>query len=176
MALTISFKSAKMETGQLIIDIPPVQRGSVMGWLKSKKDREYDLTIKEHRNKRSLDANAYAWVLIHELAKELRIKPIGVYREAVLTVGDNYTPMCIREKDLERMTQMWEAHGDGWQCVDRGESNVPGCRTVFAYYGSSVFDTAQMSRLIDGIVQDCKALGIETLTPEKLALLKEEWR
>lgn len=44
-----------------------------------------------------------------------------------------------------------------------------------AYHGSSTYDTAQMSRLIDNIVQDCKALGIETMTPDKLSILKEEW-
>ena len=44
------------------------------------------------------------------------------------------------------------------------------------YYGSSTFDTKQMSRLIDNIVQDCKAVGIETLTPQQLDALKEGWR
>ena len=46
---------------------------------------------------------------------------------------------------------------------------------VVLYYGSSTFDTQQMSRLIDGLVQDCRALGLETLPPDKLALLKEAW-
>ena len=45
MAETITFRTAKMETGQLIIDIPHDQRGSVMHWLKNRKDRDYDLTI-----------------------------------------------------------------------------------------------------------------------------------
>lgn len=43
------------------------------------------------------------------------------------------------------------------------------------YYGSSCYDTKQMSSLIDHLVQDCKALGIETLTPQELARMKEEW-
>ena len=46
---------------------------------------------------------------------------------------------------------------------------------MLAYYGSSDFDRREMSALIDNCIQDCKALGIETLTPDKLALLKEEW-
>lgn len=175
MAETVTFRNAKLETGKLVIDLPLDQRGSVMHWLKNKKDRDYDLTIKEHHDKRSLDANAYAWVLIHKMAKEIHEKPITIYRRAVLDVGDNYTPMCVREQDVDRLFKSWESNGEGWQCIDRGQSNVPGCRTIFAYYGSSVFDTAQMSRLIDSIIQDCKALGIETLPPEKLALLKEEW-
>lgn len=173
--MTFTFSKAKLETGQMIIDVPKAELGTVMHWFKTRKDKIYRLEIKENRNKRSLDANAYAWVLIHKLAKELRTKPIEVYREAVLTVGDNYTPLCVRTQDMERLMKSWESNGDGWQCVDRGENNTPGCRTVFAYYGSSVFDTAQMSRLIDGLIQDCKALGIETMTPDKLSILKEEW-
>lgn len=46
---------------------------------------------------------------------------------------------------------------------------------IRAYYGSSQYSTKQMSRLLDSIVQDCKDLGIETLPPEKLAAMKEEW-
>lgn len=175
MAETITFRSARMETGQLIIDIPPDQRGAVMRWLKSRKDRDYDLTIKEHREKRSLDANAYAWVLIGELAKVMRLKPVEVYRQAVREVGNNYTPMCVREKDVERFVKSWESNGLGWPVDDLGPSQVPGCRNLAAYHGSSTYGTEQMSRLIDNLVQDCKALGIETLTPDKLALLKEEW-
>lgn len=81
-----------METGQLIIDIPHDQRGSVMHWLKNRKDRDYDLTIKEHREKRSLDANAYAWVLMGKLAAAMHIKPVEVYRQQIVGVGDNFTP------------------------------------------------------------------------------------
>lgn len=173
---SITFKTAALEAGKLIIDVPSEHRGTVMRFLRKKKDRLYDLDIKEHREKRSLDANAYAWVLIHALAKEMRIDPLEVYQQAVLTVGDNYTPMCVREQDMERFVRSWESRGDGWQCVDRGQSSVEGCRTVFAYYGSSVFDTRQMSRLIDSLIQDCKALDIETMTPDKLALLVEEWK
>ena len=176
MAETITFRTAKMETGQLIIDIPHDQRGSVMHWLKNRKDRDYDLTIKEHREKRSLDANAYAWVLMGKLAAAMHIKPVEVYRQQIVNVGDNFTPMCVREKDVNRFVSSWERNGLGWIVQDLGVSQVPGCRNLAAYHGSSTYDTRQMSQLIDNIVQDCKALGIETLTPDKLALLKEEWQ
>ena len=175
MSETISFREVKLEGGCLIIRPEREDIGKAMAIVRKHKDRLYDLEIKEHREKRSLDANAYAWVLIHKLAKEMHISPLEVYQQAVLTVGDNYTPMCVRDQDKERFVLNWECRGDGWQCVDRGESSVAGCRTIFAYYGSSVFDTEQMSRLIDSLIQDCKALDIETLPPEKLALMMEGW-
>lgn len=176
MSETITFRKARMETGQLIIDVPMDQRGHVMHWLKGRKDKDYDLTIKEHRGKRSLDANAYAWVLMGKLAAAMHIKPVEVYRQQIVGVGDNFTPMCVREKDVNRFVSSWERNGLGWIVQDLGVSQVPGCRNLAAYHGSSTYDTRQMSQLIDNIVQDCKALGIETLTPDKLALLKEEWQ
>lgn len=59
--------------------------------------------------------------------------------------------------------------------MDMGKSKIPGYRNLRAYYGSSTYDTRQMSALIDHIVQDCKQLGIETLTPDKLAAMMGEW-
>lgn len=175
MAQTITFRDAKMETGKLIIDLPPDQRGTAMHWLKTRKDKDYDLTIKEHRERRSLDANAYAWLLIGKIAAVMRLDPVDVYREQIAGVGDNFTPMCVREQDVGRFISSWERNGLGWIVKDMGPSKNYGCRNLAAYHGSSTYDTAQMSRLIDNIVQDCKALGIETLTPDKLSLLKEEW-
>lgn len=176
MADTITFREVKLEEGWLKVKPERQDLGKAMAYVRKHKDRLYDLEIKEHREKRSLDANAYAWVLIHKLAVAEARPPLEVYRDAVRDVGNNYVPMCIREVDLERQRKMWESNGIGWQCVDMGAAqNVKNCRTVFAYYGSSEFDTAQMSRLIDSLIQDCKALGIETLPPDKLALLKEAW-
>ena len=154
MAQTITFRDAKMETGKLIIDLPPDQRGTVMHWLKTRKDKDYDLTIKEHRERRSLDANAYAWLLMGKIAAVMRLHPVEVYREQIAGVGDNFTPMCVREQDVKRFVSSWERNGLGWIVKDLGPSQVRGCRNLMAYHGSSTYDTAQMSRLIDNIVQD----------------------
>lgn len=171
----ITFKEARMETGRLIIDIPMTDRGKVMNWLRSRKNICYDLSIKEHRKKRSLDANAYAWVLIGKIADALRITPKEIYRQAIQNIGGNYEVIPIKEEAAEQFKQVWESHGLGWPCVDMGKSKIQGYRNLRAYYGSSTYDTRQMSQLIDILVQDCKDLGIETLTPEKLALMMEGW-
>lgn len=102
MAEAVTFREVKLESGWLMVKPERQDLGKAMALVRKHKDRLYDLEIKEHREKRSLDANAYAWVLIHKLAAAMRIKPIEVYREAVLNVGDNYTPMCVREQDVER--------------------------------------------------------------------------
>ena len=171
----ITFKEARMETGQLIIDIPVNSRGKVMNWLRSRKDMCYDLSIKEHRKKRSLDANAYAWVLIGKLADAMRITPKEVYRQAIVNIGGNYEVLPVRDEAVAKFKEVWEAQGQGWPCYDLGKSKHDGYRNLKCYYGSSSYDVRQMTQLIDNLVQDCKALGIETMTPEQLSLLTEAW-
>ena len=72
--------------------------------------------------------------------------------------------------------RIWETHGIGWICEEMGHSKLDGYTNVISYYGSSEYDTRQMSRLIDLIVMECKEQGIETMTPRELALLKEGWK
>lgn len=172
----ITFRNAKMETGQLIVEIPPEQRGAVMRFLRSKKDKPYDLTIKEHRNKRSQDANAYAWVMIGRLADAMRITPNEVYRQAIVNIGGNYEVVPIKEQAVKKFKEVWEKQGLGWPVLDLGPSGIPGYRNLRAYYGSSTYDTRQMSQLIDNIIQDCKALGIETKSQEEINSLLGEWK
>ena len=176
MSEAISFREIKLEGGCLIIRPEKQDLGKAMALVRKHKDKLYNLEVKEYRQKRSLDANAYAWVLIHKLAAAMHLTPEEVYLQEVLNVGDNFTPMCVREKDVERLKKIWQANGLGWPVKDLGPSQVPGCRNLMGYHGSSTYDTVQMSRLIDNLVQDCKALDIETLSEEKLSLLKEGWK
>lgn len=176
MSEAITFREIKLEGGCLIIRPEREDLGKAMALVRKHKNKLYNLEIKEYRRKRSPDANAYAWVLIHKLAEVMRITPEEVYLLNIPKVGNNFTPMCVREQDVERFKKSWEANGLGWPVKDLGLSQVPGCRNLMAYHGSSTYDTVQMSRLIDNLVQDCKALDIETLSEEKLALLKEEWQ
>lgn len=73
------------------------------------------------------------------------------------------------------MRRGWEMRGMGWQ-TETMPSKVPGCTNVVLYYGSSMFDTHQMSLLIDHVVQDAKALGIETMTPREIEKLLEDMK
>ncbi|MBQ1779516.1 MAG: hypothetical protein IIZ93_15290 [Acidaminococcaceae bacterium] len=135
------------------------------------KDKEIDIDIKAHRNKRSLDANGYAWVLMDKIAARMHIDKVEVYREAIKNIGGVSETVCVQDKAVDRLRQGWEQNGIGWQ-TDTMPSKLKGCTNVILYYGSSTYDTQQMSLLIDHIVQDAKALGIETMTPAELEALK----
>lgn len=138
-------------------------------------DKVLDMTIKDHREKRSLDANAYCFVLIGKLAEKLGIPKDEVYRNAIREISSNYITACYQDKDIEQLKATWERNGLGWQ-VETFPSKVKGCTNVNMYYGSSVFDSKQMSQLLDGIIEDCKAVGIETRTPQEIEDLKSLWK
>ena len=172
----IKFREMKLEGGVLMIRPEKEDLGKAMALVRRHKGKLCELTVKEYRKKRSMDANAYAWVLMGKLAQKMGITKEEVYRHYIPDVGDNFTPMCVRQQDVDRFIRSWGTNGIGWIVENLGFAQTPGCRNLLAYHGSSTYDTQQMSRLIDMIVQDCKALDIETLSPEKLEAMKEAWQ
>ena len=175
MADGFTFTDAKLEAGWLMVKPIKEEMGKAMAIVRKMKPKAYDLTVKEHRKKRSLDANAYAWVLIGKLADAMRVPPTVVYNNAIQNIGGNYEVIPIREEAVEKFKEVWTKQGLGWPCVDMGPSKIEGYRNLRAYYGSSTYDTRQMSILIDALIQDCKALDIETLSEEKLSAMMEGW-
>ncbi len=116
MSETISFRDVKLEGGWLMVRPEREDLGKAMAIVRRHKDRLYDLEVKEHRKKRSLDANAYCWVLINKLADVMRIPPTEVYRQAILNIGGNYEVIPIKKEAAEQFKQVWQARGLGWPC------------------------------------------------------------
>lgn len=133
-----------------------------------------DIQIAPHRKKRSLDANAYAWVLIDKLAECNGVTKEEVYREAIRNVGGNSSIVCVESGKSDELRAGWAKHGLGW-ITEVMPSKIMGCVNMILYYGSSTYDTAQMSRLINNLVQDCDALGIQTKTPNEIVNLLSLW-
>ena len=133
----------------------------------------YAAELKEHRGKRSLDANIYAWLLLGKLAVKLGLPKEAVYREMIRDVGDNFEVLPIRNDAVEKWIKNWQSKGIGWVCDVDGASRLDGYTRVISYYGSSTYDSRQMSALINLIVQECQEQGIETMTPAELALLMD---
>ena len=134
-----------------------------------------DIEAKKHRNKRSLDANAYCWVLIGRLAEKMKISAEEVYKMEIKNIGV-FEILPIKNKAVEKFKQAWQRNGIGWICEEIGKSKIDGYTNLKAYYGSSTYDSKEMSRLIDSIVEDCKLQGIPTDTPEQIEKYKEMWK
>ena len=134
------------------------------------KELPVNVEIKKAANKRSKDANAFAWVLIDKLAEKTGISKVEVYRNAIREIGGVSEMVCVQDKAVDRLRSGWEKNGIGWQ-TDTLPSKLPGCTNVILYYGSSTYDSAQMHRLVDLIIQECEQQGIPTLRDEADALL-----
>lgn len=128
------------------------------------------ITIKKYRNKRSLDANAYMWVLLSKLAAVLHTSKDELYLEKVTEYGV-FTHIIVKPNMVQKVKEEWRT------CRVLGEVDVNGETgiQIQCYFGSSTYDTAEMAELIDGIVNDCKDAGVETLPPVEIERMKREW-
>ena len=92
------------------------------------------------------------------------------FQKTMSEIGGVSEVVCIQDKAVERLCSGWQKNGLGWQ-TETVPSKIPGCTNVILYYGSSTYDTAQMSRLLDLIIQECEQQGIPTLRDEATELL-----
>ena len=125
------------------------------------KDLDVDVEIKKHNPKRSKDANSMCWAMCSDIGNAIRppVPKEEVYRRAIREVGE-YEPLPIREDAVETFRKRWATKGTGWFAEVIDDSKIPGYKLVFAYYGSSTYDTAAMSRLIDFLKQDMENMGL----------------
>lgn len=128
--------------------------------------------ITQVKKKRSLNANSYAWLLMDKIAKVIRSTKEEVYRKAIREVGV-FTDIAVKTEGYNKLKMEWERKGIGYLTEIISETSfIVDCRM---YYGSSAYNSKEMSRLIEWIVEEAEELEIETMTPKDRSLLIEEW-
>lgn len=137
------------------------------------KDKPLEATIEPERKKRSLDANSYFWVIADRIADAIGTTKLEVYRDAVHSVGV-FDYVAVTDRAVGTFVHNWQLKGLGW-IAEVEDSKIDGCKKVCCYYGSSTYNSKQMSRLIDYIVEEAKAVGVDTMTPDEIARVKAEW-
>lgn len=145
-----------------------VQIRQAIDQIHSHPDVKYSAEIKPYREKRSLNANAYAWALITEIANLLRTDKESVYLEMLKRYGQSEIVSVLSDINPDGYFKYYEPCGIGWV-------NGKEFTHYRVYKGSSEFDTREMAVLIDGIISEAKEMGIETATPQEAARMKEEW-
>lgn len=138
-----------------------------------KQDKTKKYEVKEYKEKRSLDANAYAWVLLGKLQDKLHIPKEEIYRDAIKNIG-SYEVIPIKNEAVEKFRQAWGKKGLGW-ITETTKSKLDGYTNVLAYYGSSIYDKKEMTRFIEQIIQECEQLDIETKSKAEIDSLLESW-
>ena len=137
-------------------------------------EKRYVAELKEYRQKRSLNANAYFWQLLDKMASILGRDKEEMYLDYVKHIGP-FKDFTLTEEEAKTSRVARSMLGTGWP-TEQVDFTEDGDKLVIrAYYGSSQYSTRQMSRLIDTAVEDAKGLGIEVLTPLELERMKGEW-
>lgn len=176
--MTVTFDKAAIRTDDgalwLALRVAPESMPEARRFVLGAKERPYMADIKERRKKRSLDANAKAWALLRELSVAVGQADIDLYKGYVRDIGP-HKDFTLTPDEAKTFRVAWEQLGTGWP-TEQVDYTPDGDRVIIrAYYGSSTYNTKQMSVLLDRIIQDCEAVGIETLSDRERSLLLEEW-
>lgn len=138
------------------------------------KGKELNVEIKQYRKKRSLDANSYCWILSQKIAEVIGNTKEFVYKQAIKQVGQ-FEIVPIRDEAVARWIEAWESKGLGWQSEIMRDSKLEGYTNTINYFGSSIYNTKEMSLLLEEIVTQAKELGIDTMTESEKKVLLESW-
>ena len=139
-----------------------------MSWLFNQ-DREKLFEIKEHKEKRSLTANAYAWSLIGKIADAMRMSKDECYMEMLKRYGQSEIISVLSSINIQGFIKYYEP-------ITTATLQGKEFTHYKVFKGSSEYDTREMAILIDGIVSEAKALDIDTLPPTEVERLKEMWK
>ena len=131
--------------------------------------------VKRVTKKRSLNANAYCWVLCDAIAQKLHTTKESVYRQAVGDVGVYEhllfadTPTKTAAEAMKDFKRKWYSNGVGWLTKTIDD------KTLHAYYGSSTYSKEEMARLIDWLVDAAQSVGVPTMSDEELKVIIGKW-
>ena len=135
----------------------------IIEWLYNQ-DKDKIFEIKEHKDKRSLSQNAYAWKLITELGNVLRKSKEEIYLQMLKDYGQSEIFVVLKEVNIQGYFKYFDK-------IRNVVINGNEFTQYKIYKGSSNFDSKEMSIFIDGIVQECQNVGLETMTPDEIKML-----
>ena len=175
-ALVNNISTSFSETGQQLITLALTSKRDISD-LKAivANGKLLEVEISKQKKKRSLDSNSYLWTLCQKIAEVIQSTKELVYQKFIRDVGQ-FEIVPIKNEAVERWIEVWNSKGLGWFAEVMEDSKLPGYKKVISYYGSSCYDSREMSVLLDEVVRECKELGIETLPPDEIKALKESWK
>ena len=125
-------------------------------------DMDLDITIAKHRKKRSLDANAFLWECLGTMAAALKTDNWTMYLYELERYG-KFTHILVKPEAVEDLKKVWRE--------TKVVGEVDGMTEILCFFGSSTYDTAEFSRLIDGVISDMKDMNIPV--PPTAAMIAE---
>ncbi|MBR2408952.1 MAG: hypothetical protein IKB07_08350 [Lachnospiraceae bacterium] len=148
-----------------VIDTEPVDDLNALAQLE-----KIDIKAGKHKKRRSLDANGMLWACLSEMASVLRADKWDVYLMMLKRYG-KFTYICVKPAVVDAVKAQWR------ECEVIGEVDINGQKAVqmLCYFGSSTYDTAEFSRLLDGVVSEMKEMGLTPPPSEEMGRAIELW-
>lgn len=136
----------------------------------AKLDGDIVYDVVPHREKRSLNANGLLWACINEIANKIGHDKWSVYLNMLKSYGQ-YTYVLCKPHAVAKVKEVWR------ETEEIGEIDVDGQKAVqlLCYYGSSTYDTKEFSRLLDGVIQEMKNLGLQPPLSEQMQQALLAW-
>lgn len=129
------------------------------------KEKRYQIIIEEESKKRTLNMNNYYWELEYQLASSLNTSSNELHFELL----KRYSPAIVMKLPIQTDPKDYVKYYEKYK-TEEGEKAV----YYKVYKGSSEMNTKEFKALLDGLISECEELGIETLTPNEIAQLKEK--
>lgn len=171
--MKLSIQSMIVKKGDLIIeptnDTKHIIYRLIEEYNNSKKP--YVAEIGKIKKKRSLDSNSYTWVLITEIANILRSSKDEVYFKMLKRYGQGGW-VSIQDKHVENFKRTWK-YNESEGIAELNEKKFEHFRF---WVGSSQYSTKEMSIFLDGIISECKEMGINTMTSVEIEQLNSLWK
>jgi hypothetical protein len=127
-----------------------------------------EIKIEKYIDKRGTNANSALWVLCNKIANKLGTTKEEMYIMELKKYGQSFlVPLTpgINPKGYFKYYDFRE----------KGEINGKQCNWYVVYKGSSEYNKEEMRILLEGVNNDCKDLGLETIEDFKMKKLIEEW-
>lgn len=136
--------------------------------LEQDSDRLFDLS--EHKQKRSLNANALLWHCLGEIANALNTDKWEVYLQMLKRYG-KYTYICVKPNVVDSVKKQWR------ECEVLGDIEINGQKAIqmLCYFGSSTYDSKEFSILLNGVISEMEEMGLATPESEELERIMEQW-
>lgn len=166
-AFNWGFRNGKM---YVECECPSDMKNTLQEFILSLTDKLYDVTIKEHKEKRSLDANAALWKMLSMMADKLHTTKDELYLEVLDRYGV-FTHVVVKPNVVERVKQEWKTVREIGEVTINGKTGIQ----LQCYFGSSTYNSKEFSVLLDGVIQEAKELGIDFISKEEQARMIQEW-
>lgn len=134
--------------------------------------QDVDIRLKatKWREKRSLNANGLLWSCLDKIATALNTDKWQVYLLMLKRYG-KFTYLIVPKGAAERTKEMWRESEEVGDIVVNGREATQ----MLCYFGSSTYDTAEFTKLLNGVISEMEEMGIQTPAQEEAERVLKEW-